>query len=194
MRQTCLLATLALLAGCASHPVSPPPAADGWHARTLPGKQLTRYEWTEKDGRAALQATSERSASLWRKQLDPMRPQAGEVTFSWWVPDLMPSASVADADREDAVARVIFGLDGDVARLPMATRMKFELAQTLTGEEPPYAVLMYVWDAALPVGTVVVSPRSDRVRKIVVDSGAAGLRRWRDHRRDLAADFPDRGG
>ncbi|MDP1069050.1 DUF3047 domain-containing protein, partial [Klebsiella pneumoniae] len=49
--------------------------------------------------------------------------------------------------------------------------------------------LMYVWDSALPVGTVVINPRSDRIRKIVVDSGPAELRRWRDHRRDLAADF-----
>ena len=39
------------------------------------------------------------------------------------------------------------------------------------------------------MGTVVINPRSDRIRKIVVDSGAAGLHHWRDHRRDLAADF-----
>jgi hypothetical protein len=39
------------------------------------------------------------------------------------------------------------------------------------------------------VGSVIINPRSDRVRKIVVDSGAQHLRQWRDHRRDLAADF-----
>ena len=27
------------------------------------------------------------------------------------------------------------------------------------------------------------------IRKIVIDSGTGQLRRWRDHRRDLAADF-----
>ena len=96
---------------------------------------------------------------------------------------------MADIDHEDAVARVIFGFGGDIAKLPLRTRMKFELAQTLTGEMPPYATLMYVWDSKLPVGTVVINPRSDRIRKIVVDSGPAQLHRWRDHRRDLAADF-----
>ena len=101
----------------------------------------------------------------------------------------MPNASVADIDREDAVARVIFGFTGDIDKLPLRTRMKFELAQALTGETPPYATLMYVWDTRLPVGTVVINPRSDRIRKIVVDSGPAELRRWREHRRDLAADF-----
>jgi hypothetical protein len=155
----------------------------------LPGKALTRYSWTEKDGRPALEAASERSASIWRKRLDPALASVAEVSFSWWVQALIPNASVADIDREDAVARVIFGFGGDVDKLPLRTRMKFELAQALTGEVPPYATLMYVWDSKLPVGTVVVNPRSDRIRKIVVDSGPAELHRWRDHRRDLAADF-----
>jgi len=184
------------LAACATTPTttsitttSPPPSAEGWEPFTLPGKKPTTYSWTEKDGRAALEATSERSASLWRKKLEPALPPVGEVSFSWWVQSLIPGASVADIDREDAVARVIFGFGGDIARLPLGTRMKFELAQTLTGEMPPYATLMYVWDSQLPVGTVVINPRSDRIRKIVVDSGPAQLHHWRDHKRDLAADF-----
>ena len=48
---------------------------------------------------------------------------------------------------------------------------------------------MYVWDATAPVGTVIINPRSDRIRKIVLDSGPQELRRWREHRRDLAADY-----
>jgi hypothetical protein len=46
-----------------------------------------------------------------------------------------------------------------------------------------------VWETKKTPGTVVVNPRSDRVRKIVLDSGPAGLRSWREHKRDLAADF-----
>jgi hypothetical protein len=105
------------------------------------------------------------------------------------VQDLVAGGSVADAAREDAPARVMFAFGGDTARLPMRTRALFELAEALTGEKPPYATLMYVWDAQAPVGSVIVNPRSDRIRKIVVDSGPGELRRWRQHRRDLAADF-----
>jgi len=182
------LCAAALLAGCAT-PTPPPPAAEGWQPMALPGKAATRYSWTEKDGRPALEATSERSASIWRKRLEPALANVGEVSFSWWAQALIPNASVADIDREDAVARVIFGFGGDIDKLPLRTRMKFELAQALTGEVPPYATLMYVWDSKLPVGTVVINPRSDRIRKIVVDSGPGQLHRWRDHKRDLAADF-----
>lgn len=182
------LLVAALLTACAAPPSAPPDAV-GWQPVTLPGKAPTRYSWTEKDGRRALAAVSERSASMWRKRVERAPATLGEVRFAWWVQDLIPDASVADVDREDAPARVMFGFAGDVGRLPLRTRMMFELAQALTGEQPPYATLMYVWDATAPVGTVIVNPRSDRIRKIVVDSGPAELRRWREHRRDLAADF-----
>ncbi|MFX8000729.1 DUF3047 domain-containing protein, partial [Acinetobacter baumannii] len=66
------LCALALLAGCAATPVALPPGAEGWQPLALPGKKPTIYHWTEKDGRAALEATSERSASIWRKKLDPV--------------------------------------------------------------------------------------------------------------------------
>ncbi|RZL37135.1 MAG: DUF3047 domain-containing protein [Rubrivivax sp.] len=179
-----------MLAGCAApETTSLPPSAEGWQPLALPGKKPTIYHWTEKDGRPALEASSERSASIWRKRLEPSLQGVGEVSFSWWAQGLIANASVADIDHEDAVARVIFGFGGDIDKLPLRTRMKFELAQALTGEVPPYATLMYVWDSKLPVGSVVINPRSDRIRKIVVDSGPAELRRWRDHRRDLAADF-----
>ena len=177
---------LALL-GCATPPPAPDPA--DWHAVPIPGKENTRYEAVTKDGRAAVQATSDRSASMWRKRLAVAPDALGDVSFSWWVQDLVPGANVAERDHADAPARVMFGFAGDVTKLPRRTRMLFELAQALTGEEPPYATLVYVWDATAPVGSVIHNARSDRIRKIVVDSGPGQLRRWRDHRRDLRADF-----
>jgi hypothetical protein len=186
MRASFIAASALLLAGCAS---VPPATTDGWHPVRLPGKAATRYEPVLKDGRPAVLAAADRSASLWRRHVEPPQATPGEVSFSWWAQSLLERASVADVDREDATARVVFGFGGDHARLPLRARMSFDLAEALTGERPPYATLMYVWDATAPVGSVIVNPRSDRIRKIVVDSGPQGLRRWRDHRRDLAADF-----
>jgi Protein of unknown function (DUF3047) len=186
----------ALVAGCASSP--PPPAeapptgavnAQGWQAVLLPGKEPTRYAWGDKDGRPALSAASERSASMWRRKVDVPASAVQEVSFSWWVEDLVPDASVAELDREDAPARVMLAFGGDSSKLPQRTRMMFELAEALSGEPPPYATLMYVWDSSAPVGSVIVNPRTDRIRKIVVDSGPENLRSWRDHRRDVIADF-----
>lgn len=182
-----LWASLLLLAACAAPPLQP--AADGWHDVPLPGKQQTRYVSGHHGGRNAVMAHANRSASMWRRKIAVPAQALHEVSFSWWVQDQPLNASVADISREDSAARVMFGFDGSLALLPMRTRAMYELAEALTGEKPPYATLMYVWDATAPVGSVIINPRSDRIRKIVVDSGIAQLGRWRDHRRDLAADF-----
>jgi hypothetical protein len=184
----------ALLTACTTPPLPDAPPADGvnakgWQAVLLPGKESTSYGWSVKDGRPALSASSDRSASMWRRRVDVPAAALREVSFSWWVEDLVPGASVAEQDREDAPARVLLAFGGDASKLPQRTRMMFDLAEALTGEPPPYATLMYVWDGSAPVGSVIVNPRTDRIRKIVVDSGPENLRRWREHRRDVVADF-----
>lgn len=179
------------LAGCAAPPSAPPPVeADGWHGVALPGKRATDYRWTVKDGRHVLAADADQSASMWRRKLRLDADRLGTVRFSWWVQDTLPGADVSAAGRSDAPAAVMFAFDGDHARLSARNRMMFELAEALSGERPPYATLMYVFghDGAEP-GQVVIHPRTDRVRKIVLDAGPEQIRRWREHRRDLAADF-----
>lgn len=185
-RRALILAAAAAASGCAMQRI---PSVGGWHEVRLPGKASTRYRPVRKDGREAVEATAERSASMWRRRLDIAASQVGTVEFSWWVPALMQNASVADIDREDAAARVLFGFSGDTSKLSARTRMMFDLAEGLTGERPPYATLMYVWEARAPIGAVITNPRVDRIRKLVLDSGSEHLGRWRDHRRDLAADF-----
>ena len=177
-----------MLGGCASLREVPSPKP-GWHGVPLPGKEATRYTWGLKDGRLALGATSERSASLWRRKVDVPADRLGQVEFAWWVDTLIEGASIADASREDAPARILFAFEGDERKLPARTRAMYDLAEALTGERPPYATLMYVFETAKPAGTVVHGVRSDRIRKLVLDSGADSLRQWRSHRRDVAADF-----
>ena len=53
----------------------------------------------------------------------------------------------------------------------------------------PYATLMYVWCNRREPGTVIRNPRTDRVRKLVVESGAHGLNRWLEYERDIRADY-----
>jgi hypothetical protein len=184
-------ATLMALQGCVRLPI---PAVNDvstadWHDVPLPGKAHTLYRAAEKDGRICTAAESEQSASMWRRRVNVPAHDLGEVRFSWWVQDLIEHGNVAEASRADSPARVMFAFDGDTRSLPARTRALFDLAEALTGERPPYATLVYVWDAQAPVGSVIINPRSDRIRKIVVDSGASQLRRWRDHERNLAADF-----
>jgi hypothetical protein len=67
--------------------------------------------------------------------------------------------------------------------------MLAELSRLMTGEEMPYATLMYVWSKTRPVGSLINSPRTSRIRKLVIESGPGNLGQWVDHVRDVRADY-----
>lgn len=186
--RTLSAAAVAVLAACATAP--PATGVDGWHAVSLPGKSPTRYGRAHKDGRPAWHAQADRSASLWRRHWRMEPGELGVVRFSWWVPGPLPGADFRVAGLTDAPAQVLFAFDGDHAQLPARTRMQYELAETLTGERPPFATLKYAYgNDPAQVGQVIVHPRTDRIRTLVLDAGTAHAGHWREHRRHLVTDF-----
>jgi hypothetical protein len=184
-----LLAAI-LLAGCST--VQTPGGAaphSGWADVLLPGKRATSYRADVKEGRSSVMAVADGSASLLRRSLRVPPSQLGSVEFSWWIGSLIDGATVQHPETDDAPVRVMLAFDGDAGRLSARNQAMFELARLAMGEPPPYATLMYVWDAEAALESVVVSRRSDRVRKIVVERGAAHLGTWRSYKRDIVADF-----
>jgi hypothetical protein len=111
------------------------------------------------------------------------------VRFSWKVPSLIEQADLATRDKDDAPVRIVLAFEGDRARFSARDAALSELAHALTGEPLPYATLMYVWCNQRAAGTVITSPRTDRIRKLVVESGAARLNAWLDYERDIRADY-----
>ena len=188
-RRRLVLSGAALCAGCATRLPPPAEAVAEWRAVPLPGKRETTYTRREFEGRAAWHARSQAAASVWRKSVSAVVTAATQVEFSWWVAGNIDGADLSRAEVADSPVRVGFAFDGDVSRLSARTRMQFQLVETLTGEVPPYAMLMYVWDNHAEIDSVLPGARSDRVRKIVLENGDTHLRRWRNYRRNLFVDF-----
>ena len=165
------------------------PGSAGWTHFPLLGKPPTRFQYARKDGRDAMAAVAASSASMLRHQVRIEPEELGQVRFSWKVPELIARADLARRDAADSPVRIILAFEGDRSRLPPKDAAMSELVRTLTGEAMPYATLMYVWCNKRAPGSVVLSPRSDRVRKLVVQSGAAQLDQWLDYERDIRADY-----
>ena len=196
-----------LLAGCAGlrggdrdaadaaeAPARPAPQTlqafgDTWTVQRLPTKTPTRYRLQTHAGRDAIAATAESSASLLRRTVNIAPDQLGSLHLSWMVEQLMGDADMAERDRDDSPVRVVLAFEGDRSRFSARDAAASELSQLLTGEPLPYATLMYVWCNRRPAGTVIENPRTSRIRKIVLESGADGLGRWRDYERDVRADY-----
>lgn len=186
-----------LLSACAAVPSGEPSSGPldrsaafrGWVHMPLPGKATTSYSTVRLDGREALEAQAQSSASVVRRRLSVEPMDLGSLRFSWRVPGLIREADMGRRDADDAVVRVALTFDGDRSSFSARDSMLSELTQLLTGEPLPYATLMYVWCNQREVGSVINNPRTGRIRKLVVQSGQAQLDQWLDYERDIRADF-----
>ena len=191
---------IGLTAACTHMTTAPDAAADpsaltspdwasSWHHRHLPGKKPTDYTLSQVDGRVAMKARSNGSASLLRQQVHVESQQLDHIRFSWKVPELIAQADLAIRDLSDSPVRIVLAFDGDRSKLSMKNSLLSQMAHSLTGEPMPYATLMYVWSNTLAPGSIVASHRTDRIRKIVVESGAQHLNQWMAYERNISADF-----
>jgi hypothetical protein len=102
---------------------------------------------------------------------------------------LPPNADLRDPQADDAPVRIVLTFGGDRSIFNQRTRRLSELSLLLTGEELPFATLAYVWSADESLETVVNNPRTDRIRKVVVETGEHSLGQWRRYERDVQSDF-----
>ena len=160
-----------------------------WQHHRLPGKAATLFEYAHMDGRDTLAAKAVSSASMLRRKLRIPSAELGHVQFSWKVPELIADADTESRDADDSPVRVILAFEGDRKGFSAKNAMLSELSLALTGEELPYATLMYVWCNKRAPGTVITNARTDRIRTIVVESGPKKLDHWLDYERNISADF-----
>lgn len=197
-------AVVGLLAGCAGLAPAPDTLADSdwarasaldadlgtdWQVQRFPGKAPVRFMAERRSGRDALSADAQSAASMVKHRIHVAPDALGRLSFSWKVPQLIAGADLARRDADDSPVRIVLAFEGDRSRFSPADAMLSELARTLTGEPMPYATLMYVWCNQREPGTVVRSPRTERIRKIVLESGPGRLNQWLDYERDIRADY-----
>lgn len=160
-----------------------------WKHCAFPGKKSTRYRAVRLDGREAVFSESDSAASMLRQQLRVEPSDLGKLGFSWKVPMMIAGADMTQRDSDDSPVRVLLAFEGDRSKFSAKNAMLSELALALTGEPLPYATLMYVWGTHSTPESVVINPRTDRIRKLVLESGPARLGRWLDYERDIRADY-----
>lgn len=159
----------------------------GWGLRS--GKRPTEYRLVNGAAGTVLEAIAEQAASgLYRRiRIDPH--QQPLLEWSWRIDELMPGTDKRVASREDSVARLVVSFHGDPERLDFQQRATLRLARAFAGEPLPYAMLIYVWSNKIPVETALPSPQLERIRMIVVESGAARLGQWIEYRRNVLEDY-----
>lgn len=160
-----------------------------WLHCAFPGKKSTHYRAVRLDGRDAVLSESDSSASMLRQNLRVEPANLGKLSFSWKVPKMIAGADMTQRDSDDSPVRLVLAFEGDRSKFSAKNAMLSELALALTGEPLPYATLMYVWGTHSAPESVIVNTRTDRIRKLVIESGPGHLGRWLDYERDVRADY-----
>jgi hypothetical protein len=206
MRRLAAPAAALLLAGCAVIEPAPPTsevsafsgnpagaeAPRHWRplviART---KAPTEYRLVQDDraGKVVVKARAKKSASGLAQTLDVDPAARPRVAWRWRVQDLIAGADNLDRYAEDSPVRLLLFFDGDKRSLPPRDQVALEMAELLSGQPVPYATLVYLWENRQPVGTVIASAHTGRVKMVVAGSGRDRLGQWKQFERDYVADY-----
>ena len=163
---------------------------NGWNFyRIAPFKKNTVYRLENYQGKTVLSASSKTSASGLAVKLRPRQATNLWLQWEWKALNPIANADNVEGSADDAPLRILVAFDGNKSKLPLKEKMTFEMAHLISGQEMPYATLMYIWSGKSPVDTIIPNAHTSRIKMIVVDSGWDNLGRWHQHQRDLAADF-----
>lgn len=160
-----------------------------WEIFRVPGKPPTRYSYVRHEGRDSVRAEADATGSILRHRHRIASADLGSISFSWNVPPPGTDANALLTKLDDVPVRVVLAFDGDRSRFSVKNSLLSELSLLLTGEELPFATLIYTWSRVNKPGDVVFNDRTDRIRKLVVDSGDQGYNQWLNHERDIRADY-----
>lgn len=162
----------------------------GWQPWTLSRfKKPTEYRLVKEDGRTVIKARASSSASglVHPLNLDPAEYPL--LQWRWKVDELIAQADNTRKHTEDAPVRLVVSFEGDLDKLSFDDRLFFDQIKAFTGQQLPYATLMYIWENRLPRGTVIPNPHTTRIKMVVAESGRDKVGKWWEQSRNVYTDF-----
>ena len=163
---------------------------EGWQPWTLSRfKRPTEYRLVPENGATVVRARASSSASGLVHQLDLDPAQYRLLQWRWKVDQLIPGADNTRKSTEDSPVRLVISFAGDLDKLPFDDRLFFDQIKSFTGQQLPYATLMYIWENRAPKNSIIPNPHTSRIKMVVAESGRDKLGVWQDQSRDIYADF-----
>lgn len=162
----------------------------GWSALSPSGSATpTRYTLVDDGGTTVLHAEAKAAGSGLSHPLRADPAVTPWLRWRWKIGNLIEQADLRTREGDDFPARLYVTFDYPLEKLPFVERNKLRLARALFDPNLPAATLCYVWDGKAASGTIAPSAYTNRVRLIVVESGATRVNRWVEVERNIAADF-----
>lgn len=163
---------------------------EAWQPQSVSSaKNRTRYTLVEDGGVTVVRADATAAASGLSRNIKVNPAEYPILKWRWKIANILSGSDIRLKAGDDYPARIYVMFDFPLERLSFAERTKIRIARALHDPNLPAATLCYVWDNKAPSGTIIANPYTDRVRMVVVESGASRVNQWLTVERDVAADF-----
>jgi Protein of unknown function (DUF3047) len=163
-----------------------------WHAQPIRGaKHATAYRYVRDDEANAtvLQGVADAAVGALTYRFDGDAHVHSILRFKWKPGNLISSSNPLTKAGDDYAARIYVTFASDPLRASLREKTENAIAHALYGETPPHAALSYVFTHKAALGTIITSPYTHRVKKIVVDSDPASIGKWKSFTRDIYDDY-----
>ncbi len=162
---------------------------DGWKPLTFQKiPKHTLYSVVQDEERNVVKAVSKASSSGMTREIRIDPKVYPIIQWEWNVTNVLEKGDVSRKEGDDYPARIYITFEYESGKVGLIEKAKFEALRLLYGQYPPTAV-NYIWESKAPVGTVVPNPFTDRVKMIVVESGAENLSTWVGQQRNIYEDY-----
>lgn len=166
------------------------PYPDSWEPLTFHKiDEHTEYSLVEDDGTVVVKAVSRGSSSGLTREVNIDPKQYPIVEWRWKIENVLQKGDVTTKQGDDYPARLYITFAYDESKIDFLDQAQYELAKLLHGKYPPTGAITYIWESRSPVGTIVPNPYTDRVKMIVIESGADKAGQWVDESRNVYEDY-----
>lgn len=164
----------------------------GWAFHPVPSaKHATQYALVRDDelNAVVLEGTADNAAGALILRFDGSASGTPVLRFQWKVGNTITRSDPTTKAGDDYAARIYVTFAYDPARATLREKAENSVAHMLYGETPPHAALAYVFTHKAARESIITSPYTRRVKKVVVDDDPASVGKWRQFERNLYDDY-----
>lgn len=149
----------------------------------------TSYTLVNDEKIKVVKAESNESASGLTKDVRFNPKDYPYLSWRWKVNKSILGTDVTSKSGDDYAARVYVIFKYDLEDLSEKEQSRVSWYKFFNGKLPPLATLNYIWGNKTPIGKIVSSPYTKRVKMVVLKNKESQLKEWHTEERNIYEDF-----
>ena len=161
-----------------------------WDALTFASiEEHTSYTLVDDENIKVIKAQSNESASGLTRKISFNPKEYPYLSWRWKVNKAIPGTDVTSKSGDDYAARIYVMFKYNLEDLSEDEQSRISWYKFFNGKLPPLATLNYIWANKMPLGRIVSSPYTERVKMVILKNKSSELQQWHVEERNIYEDY-----